>query len=180
MRLGHGMSLLMGGARSGKSDLAVQLGQAWSAQVTFVATATAGDADMASRIHIHQRERPVEWTLIEAPEFSAVEANALTDGDLVIVDCITLLVANLMLASREEAAITDHIAALGHALASRSAPTLVISNEVGLGIHPETELGRSYRDQLGRVNRALAQAAEATMFVVAGKVLPLHDLDITW
>jgi len=180
MQLGRGLSLLVGGARSGKSDLAVKLGEAWPGQVTFVATATAGDDDMADRISRHQAERPATWTLIESPRFSAADAAALPVEDLVILDCITLLVSNLMFADMGEQAIERHITDLAHELAARTAPTLVISNEVGLGIHPETPLGRAYRDTLGRANRALAAAAEISLFVVAGKALPLQDLSVTW
>lgn len=180
MELGRGLSLLVGGARSGKSDLAVQLGEAWPDQVTFVATATAGDDDMTKRISRHQDERPAGWTLIESPDFSAIHAEALAVDDLVIIDCITLLVSNLMFADNDEMAIDRHVTELGQVLASRTAPTLVISNEVGLGIHPETELGRIYRDTLGRANRSLAAVAETSVFVVAGKALPLRDLTISW
>ena len=180
MQLGRGLSLLVGGARSGKSDLAVQLGESWPDQVTFVATATAGDADMTARISQHQNERPAGWTLVESPNFSATHAEALAVDDLVILDCVTLLVSNLMFADNAESAINRHITELGQVLASRAAPTLVVSNEVGLGIHPETELGRIYRDTLGRANRSLAAAAETSLFVAAGKVLPLHELTIRW
>ncbi len=195
MRLGRSMSLLIGGARSGKSDLAVRLGRAWPGQVTFVATATAGDADMQRRIDNHQAERPASWALVESPQFSADDARSLPPDDLVIVDCITLLVSNLTFGGQDgtahgpteqgaavhgEADIDHHVAMLGEALASRSTPTIVISNEVGLGIHPATELGRTYRDTLGRANRLLATTAETSLFVVAGRVLPLHDLTITW
>jgi len=180
MRLGRGLSLLVGGARSGKSDLAVRLGEAWPHQVTFVATATAGDQDMAARIRRHQDERPAGWPLVEAPMFGATDAAVLAADDLVIVDCITLLIANLMFADMDEQGIDRHVDELGRALAARHSPTILISNEVGLGVHPETELGRTYRDTLGRANRVLASAAETSLFVVAGKALPLQDLEIAW
>ena len=180
MQLGRGLSLLVGGARSGKSDLAVRLGEAWPGHVTFVATATAGDDDMTDRITRHQAERPAGWTLVEAPMFDSKAAASLAASDLVIVDCMTLLVANLMFAEIDEREVEQHVGELGHALAERSGPTIVISNEVGLGIHPETKLGRTYRDTLGRANRALATVAETSLFVVAGKVLPLQRLDTAW
>ena len=180
MRLGRGLSLLIGGARSGKSDLAVQLGKAWPGTFTFIATATAGDADMTERISRHPHERPTSWTLVESPNFSASLAQGLAGADPVIFDCITLLVSNLMFADTSEMAINRHVVELGQALSARKAPTLVISNEVGLGIHPETELGRTYRDTLGRANRSLAAAAEISLFVTAGKVLRLQDVTISW
>lgn len=180
VQLGRGLTLLLGGARSGKSDLAVQLGEAWSGDVTFVATATAGDDDMATRIARHQAERPAGWHLIEQPHFNAIDAAELPDDALVIVDCATLLVANLLFADLGEAAVLAHVDALASALAARHGPTLMITNEVGLGIHPETALGRDYRDLLGRVNRSLAEQSETSLFVVAGKVLELETLDIGW
>jgi len=180
MQLGRGLTVLLGGARSGKSDLAVQLATAWPGTVTFVATATAGDEDMARRIERHQAERPTEWTLIESPLVSAAEISAVDDQSLVVLDCITLLVANLLFADHDEATIVSHVDELGQALANRAAPSLVITNEVGLGIHPETKMGREYRDLLGRSNRALTTVAETSLFVAAGKVLPLQDLSIAW
>jgi len=180
MQLGRGLSLLVGGARSGKSDLAVQLGEAWPGSVTFVATATAGDDDMADRIDRHQSERPASWTLVESPQFGADGVASLAADDLVIVDCVTLLVSNLMFADIDEPSIVQHMHDLAQGLASRTAPTVVITNEVGLGIHPQTPLGRHYRDTLGRANRATASAAETSLFIVAGKALPLQDLTITW
>lgn len=179
-QLGRGLSLLIGGARSGKSDLAVLLGEAWPLDVTVVATATAGDADMAKRIDRHQAERPSTWRTLEAPMFSADDVASLQPSDLVLFDCLTLLVANLMFDARSEHDITSHVDRLGQALTARSAPTILITNEVGLGIHPETKLGRDYRDILGRANRSIAATAETTLFVSAGKVLPLQDLTITW
>jgi len=178
--LGHGFTLLLGGARSGKSDLAVQLGEAWSGPVTFIATAEAGDDDMAERIHRHQLERPRDWQLIEAPGLDASQVRAVAPESLLILDCITLLVSNLMFAGHDEQAVHATVAQLGTALAERESPSLVITNEVGLGIHPETKLGRAYRDLLGRCNRSLASASETALFVAAGKVLPLHDLTVTW
>ena len=178
--VGRGLTLLVGGARSGKSDLAVRLGAAWPNQVTFVATAIAGDDDMADRITRHQQERPPQWTLFEEPLFGAADVALAPPDDLVIIDCITLLVANLMFGVHDEPAIVKHVDELAVALASRRAPSLVISNEVGLGIHPETTMGREYRDILGRANRRLADASETALFVAAGKVLPLQDLKIHW
>jgi adenosyl cobinamide kinase/adenosyl cobinamide phosphate guanylyltransferase len=180
MRVGRGLTALVGGARSGKSDLAVRLGQSWPGEVSFVATATAGDDDMAARIARHKDERPSTWALAELPVFAAPDVDAIADDHLVIVDCLTLLASNLMFADQSEATIIDHVGQLAARLAARSAPSVVITNEVGLGVHPQTEIGRSYRDLLGRCNRALTDAAETSLFVVAGQVLPLRRLDITW
>lgn len=180
MRIGSGFTLLIGGARSGKSDLAVKLGDAWSGDVIVAATAEPSDDDMARRIERHQTDRPVGWGLIESPLLSANDVVAVETGALLIVDCITMLVNNLMLAERSEQQIDEHASILSHAFVSRADPTIVITNEVGLGVVPQTELGRQYRDVLGRFNQRLASRAETTLFVSAGKVTPLETLDISW
>ena len=172
--------MLLGGARSGKSDLAVKLGQAFDGEVKLVATAEPGDDDMAQRIARHQAERPSHWGLIEAPLLGAGDIVDLDPSALVIIDCITLLVSNLMHADKSESQIDEHASILSHALVSRGAPTIVISNEVGLGIHPTTELGRAYRDVLGRYNRRLIERSETSLFVAAGRVLRLEALKISW
>ena len=178
--IGRGCTLLLGGARSGKSDLAVKFGQAWDGPVTFIATAEAGDDDMAARIERHKADRPTDWTLVEAP---LLRAGDIVDADpkaLVIVDCITLLVANLLGADKTKAQIDHHASVLSHALISRPTPTIIVSNEVGLGVHPTTELGRTYRGVMGRYNKHLAERAETTLFVAAGRVTPLLPLSIDW
>ncbi len=189
MQIGSGLTLLLGGVRSGKSDLAVRLGQAWDERsskavpsdsteppVLFVATAEALDADMEARIDRHQRERSDRWPTIEQPFFGAEHVAGLPTGPLIILDCLTLLTSNLMLDGDRD--IADHVEALGAALAARSGPSIVVSNEVGMGIHPETELGRRYRDELGRANRIVAEAATTALFIVAGRALPLEP--VTW
>lgn len=180
VQLGHGFTFLLGGARSGKSDLAVELGKAWSGAVVFAATAEPLDDDMADRIVRHQTDRPDSWGLIEAPLLNAGDIAEIDPAALLIVDCVTLLASNLMMAEKSNTQIEDHISVLAHALVSRTAPTIVISNEVGLGVHPETELGRRYRGVLGRANKRLASRAETTLFAAAGMVTPLAPVDISW
>jgi adenosylcobinamide kinase/adenosylcobinamide-phosphate guanylyltransferase len=168
-------TLLLGGARSGKSALAVEIGTraARAGQdVVFVATATALDDDMTERIARHRTERPA-WPTIEEPLDLAAALRSVAAGTLVIVDCLTLWVANLMLRGDDDDAIealASHTAALAAA-----ATTVTVSNEVGLGVHPGNDLGRRYRDLLGRVNRAWAAAADRTMFLVAGRAVALRD-----
>jgi adenosylcobinamide kinase/adenosylcobinamide-phosphate guanylyltransferase len=180
MKIGRGFTLLLGGARSGKSDLALKLGQRWDGDVIVAATAEAGDSDMADRIARHQEERPTDWGLIEAPLLDAHDVVGIDPGALLIVDCITLLVTNLVFADKTDAQIDEHASILTHAVVSRTAPTIVITNEVGLGVHPETELGRRYRDVLGRYNRRLADRAQTALFVAAGRVSPLEVLEVDW
>ncbi len=166
--------LLLGGVRSGKSSLAVAIGRGWPGPVTFVATARAIDDDMADRIARHRRERPEHWTVLEQPELTADDLVD-TAGSLVIVDCITVLVANLMLAELDDDAIVDRVAGLGRTLAERAA--VIVSNEVGMGVHPATELGRRYRDVLGSCNKVLAESVDTAYLVMAGRALRLDDGD---
>ncbi len=180
IQLGQGFSLLLGGVRSGKSDLAVELGKAFDGEVVFVATAEALDDEMAERITRHKTDRPDDWELIEAPLLDAGTIASVTPDALLIIDCITLLATNLMMADKTNKQIEDHVSILTHALVSRTAPTIVISNEVGLGVHPETELGRRFRGVLGRANKRLGSRAETALFVSAGRAIPLQQLEIGW
>ena len=167
------MRLLLGGARSGKSVLAVRLAQSWAGPVVFVATAQARDADMAGRIEQHRRDRPAGWTTVEEPvELATVLMDASADAFLV-VDCLSLWVSNLMEAGWEGERIEDAARAAVDILSARESPSVVVSNEVGLGVVPATELGRSYRDVLGRVNAAFAAAADSALLIVAGRALEL-------
>lgn len=172
----HGLTLLIGGARSGKSDLAVQIGRRHPdpATITFVATAQRFDDDMSARIDRHQAERPA-WATVEAPVELRRVLTEIPDEQLVIIDCLTLWVSNMMLEQWPDDAIREYSSATAAAAAARRGPTVVVTNEVGLGIHPGNELGRQYRDLLGHVNRQWAETAERTLFLVAGRALPLHD-----
>jgi adenosylcobinamide kinase / adenosylcobinamide-phosphate guanylyltransferase len=165
--------LLLGGARSGKSALAVRLAKAWNGPVVFVGTAEARDAEMAERIERHRRDREAEWKTVEEPVDVVGALRGMPDDAFVVVDCLTLWVANLMEVGWTEDAVEQAAREAASVLAARTAPTVVVSNEVGLGLVPETALGRAYRDILGRVNAAFADAAETTQLVVAGRVLDL-------
>ncbi|MCU1394137.1 MAG: cobP [Ilumatobacteraceae bacterium] len=169
-----GLTLLVGGARSGKSDLAVEIGQRHIGAVTFVATAQRFDADMTARIARHQADRP-SWPTVEAPVELRRALTEIADTDLVVIDCLTLWVSNMLLEEWPETAIREYSAATVAAVADRSGPTVVVTNEVGLGIHPTNELARQYRDLLGRVNRQWAEAATRSLFLVAGRALELRD-----
>ena len=163
------VTLLIGGVRSGKSALAVEIGQRHAGDVVFMATAEPFDDEMRTRIERHRHDRP-EWPVIESPvELGAAIAAAPADA-LLIVDCLTVWVANEL-----HHGGTIDAAAVAVALAERRGPSVVITNEVGLGVHPETELGRFYRDELGRANQAIATIASKTLLLVAGKALRLGD-----
>jgi adenosylcobinamide kinase / adenosylcobinamide-phosphate guanylyltransferase len=173
----RGYVVLIGGARSGKSRAAVELAAASQRAVVFIATATAGDDDMASRIANHQAERPATWTTIEAPN-AVADAVAMAPGEsFVVVDCVTLWASNLLLGGIDEQGIAHAAVELADALAERDGPSVIVTNEVGLGLVPEYELGRAYRDALGRANVALVAQSRRSAFLIAGRAVALHDLD---
>jgi adenosylcobinamide kinase / adenosylcobinamide-phosphate guanylyltransferase len=152
----------VGGARSGKSRLAVERAAAAGAPVVFVATGEAGDEEMAERIARHRAERPRSWWTVEEPlELTRALREAPVDAT-VIVDCLSLWVAN---GGGDTGAVET--------AAARTALTIAVTNEVGLGIVPANALARGYRDELGRVNAAWVAAADEAYFVVAGRTLPL-------
>jgi adenosylcobinamide kinase / adenosylcobinamide-phosphate guanylyltransferase len=166
--------LLLGGARSGKSSLAVRLAEADGGPVVFVATAEPRDAEMVQRIDLHREERPSGWQTVEEPLALADALAAAPDEACVIVDCLSLWVANVL--ERGAADVEQRAAAAAAVAAARHATTIAVSNEVGLGVVPATPLGRAYRDVLGRVNAIWAAAADECHLVVAGKVLKLGDV----
>lgn len=170
----HGLILLLGGARSGKSSLAVDIASRTQREVVFIATAQALDADMQERITRHQTERP-KWLTIEEPFDIASAIQQAPSSTCIIIDCLTLWVSNLMIQGTSEQAIGTACTTALRVISQRNGPSIVISNEVGLGVIPETKLGRDYREVLGRVNQQWARAANQSLFLVAGKVFPLHD-----
>jgi adenosylcobinamide kinase/adenosylcobinamide-phosphate guanylyltransferase len=162
--------LLIGGARSGKSSLAVERAAREQLPVVFVATGEAGDVEMAARIEQHRRERPAEWTTVEEPvELGRAVAEA-PGADVLVVDCLSLWVANVF----ERIAVEDAAADAARLAAARPGLMIAVMNEVGLGIVPDNELARRYRDALGRVNAIWAAAADEAYFVVAGRALRLE------
>jgi adenosyl cobinamide kinase/adenosyl cobinamide phosphate guanylyltransferase len=163
--------VLLGGARSGKSALAVRLAAERGAPVTFVATAQAGDQEMAERIRRHRRERPAEWSTIEEPLDLLAAVERAPASDTLIVDCLSLWVANVLETVDD---VEDRAEAAAATAAARSGLTVAVSNEVGLGIVPATPLGRRYRDVLGRVNTIWADVADEAVLVVAGRALRLE------
>jgi adenosylcobinamide kinase / adenosylcobinamide-phosphate guanylyltransferase len=171
------LTLLIGGARCGKSDLAVEIGTkhgAGGGDVTFIATAPRLDNDMAQRIERHRADRPA-WPTIEEPLLLRDALATVPDGHLLIIDCITLWTSNASYAGWSADAVVAEAAATAAVAAKRGGHVVAVTNEVGLGVHPETDLGRVYRDLLGRVNRAWAAVAQRSLLMVAGRALPLHD-----
>jgi adenosylcobinamide kinase/adenosylcobinamide-phosphate guanylyltransferase len=158
--------LVLGGARSGKSRYALELAEATAPERLMIATAEPLDEEMAVRIARHREERGVGWTTRETPlDLTAALAEEARPGRVVLVDCVTLWLSNLLLAERDLAA---EIAALAGLVARLAGPVAFVSNEVGQGITPASKLGRLFQDEQGRANQALARACDAVVQVTAG------------
>jgi adenosyl cobinamide kinase/adenosyl cobinamide phosphate guanylyltransferase/sugar phosphate isomerase/epimerase len=171
------LTFILGGARSGKSSYAQQLAAKYDS-VLYVATATAGDEEMKTRIENHRAERPSEWRTLEAPlnVGDAIERDlAQHPVDVVLMDCMTLLATNVILQLPEDAseqqasqALIQEVDALLTCIEKSNAQWIIVSNEVGLGLVPPYPLGRIYRDALGRANQQLAKRADRVIMMVAG------------
>jgi len=161
------LTLVLGGARSGKSRYAEELIARTEPPWTYVATAEAHDEEMRQRIAHHQARRQVGWETLDAPFELAGTIAALTAPAL--IDCLTLWLSNVMLAGRD---IEEETARLLQAMRHTPVPLVAVSNEVGMGLVPETPLGRAFRDAQGRLNQRVAAVADRVVFVAAG--LPLN------
>lgn len=186
------LTLLLGGVRAGKSGKALQLARSYTASaqpgsVLFVATAQAFDAEMAQRINAHKLERPSHWLTLEEPVHiaGAIAQQLATHPHIavVVIDCLTLWVSNILLSTAEgndvEVVVARHTTELlstirpGFEAGAAKRHFIVVSNEVGLGIVPPTLLGRQYRDALGRANQLVAAAANDVTLMIAGLEMPL-------
>lgn len=168
------LSVLLGGARSGKSRLAVAMASRSGLAVTFIATAEANDAEMTERIDAHRAERSSSWTTIEEPVELEAALAQVPATEAVVVDCLTLWVANLLQRHLDDTDILERAGRVGALSTERQGPVIVVSNEVGSGIVPADVLSRRYRDCLGRVNAALVARADQAFLVVAGRTLALE------
>jgi adenosylcobinamide kinase/adenosylcobinamide-phosphate guanylyltransferase len=161
-------TLILGGARSGKSRLAERLATDSALNVTYVATATAGDTEMQTRIAAHRARRPVHWRLVEEPLALAetLRRHARPDG-LILVDCLTLWLTNLLLCPDPDRFAHERAELLA-ALADLPGALVLVSNETGLGVVPLGELSRRYCDEAGWLHQELAQRCDRVVFTVAG------------
>lgn len=166
-------TLILGGARSGKSAYAERLAEGSGRDVVYIATATAGDGEMAARIAHHQQRRPPHWRTIECPRgLAQALRNAAAPGRCLLVDCLTLWASNLLFEEgeaewqRERAELLDLLPAL-------PGDVLLVSNEVGLGVVPIGAISRRFVDESGRLHQALAALCERVIFVAAGLPLAL-------
>jgi adenosylcobinamide kinase/adenosylcobinamide-phosphate guanylyltransferase len=187
------LTLILGGARSGKSTYAEALAHRLGGRVLYVATAQALDDEMRARAAAHQSRRPAGWATLEAPrEVGAALRTwfAAQPAEVILLDCLTLLVTNVLLSGGPDAAEPDvetawqwveaELDALLAAQRALAVPLIVVSNEVGLGVVPPYPLGRTYRDCLGRANQALARTAERVIWMAAGLPVDLKALPLAW
>ena len=166
-------TLVLGGARSGKSRHAEALVESQPGDCVYLATAEAWDAEMVERISRHQAQRGSRWRTVEAPlELVDMLGQVAGPGRAVQVDCLTLWLSNLMHADRDIAAETERLVRW---LAAPSGPVVLVSNEVGLGIVPDNALARAFRDHAGRLHQAVAAVVPAVVFVAAGLPLTLKS-----
>lgn len=163
--------LILGGARSGKSSFAVTQAKKLSSGqsgVVYVATAFALDEEMKKRIERHKKRRPASWkTIEERKDISKILAK-LGKASIVIVDCLTILISNLLLSGEKEAATLKKIKEFFRTLKKRNLTTLIVSNEVGMGVVPENRLGRNFRDIAGQTNQVVAKLADEVYLLEAG------------
>jgi adenosylcobinamide kinase / adenosylcobinamide-phosphate guanylyltransferase len=175
----HRSDLILGGVRSGKSREALRVAAAMPAcsRGAFLATAQALDGDMGARIARHRAERPAGWETVEEP-YDVVAACWGLAGkvDVVVFDCLTLWVANLLLRGDEEKSILAAADALADFLLERRVSLIIVSNEVGAGVHPATDVGLRFRDALGGVNQRIAAAVDRVSYMVAGLSMTVKDV----
>ncbi len=168
---------ITGGARSGKSRFAVTLAKQFTEKVAFVATCATRDEEMRLRIEKHRKSRPTGWETIEKErDVAAILQNIGDAFEVVIVDCITLLVSNLLLTSSMEQEILEEMQIIAEASKRASFTTIVVSNEVGSGIVPNTEIGRKFKDIAGLANQTLARHADEVYLIVSGMPLKIKEL----
>lgn len=162
---------VLGGARSGKSRYAQARAEALDGELVFLATGQAFDDEMAERIARHRADRGLRWITVEAPlELAAAVRAESREDRVLLIDCLTLWVSNLLLAERDIPAAAGNLVT---AIDDAAGPLILVANEVGLGIVPDNPLARRFRDEAGRVNQQIAAAVDGVMFVAAGLPLKL-------
>jgi len=162
------ITFILGGARSGKSTYALNLAKKRK-KVAFIATCQGLDQEMQARIKLHKKTRPFHWQTFEEPQKTSELLSKISGKfEVILIDCLTLLVSNLMLKGVKDKAIKKEITKVLAALKKIKADTIIVSNEVGLGIVPENKLARDFRDLAGKINQIVAAESDEVFFMVSG------------
>ena len=160
---------ILGGARSGKSTYAVELAKKYDKKVAFIATCLPLDKEMRQRVELHKKKRPPYWKTFQEPnDLAALVKKINCKFNVIIIDCLTLLISNLLSGNLDDNAIEQIIDKLLKTLKMAKCKSIIVSNEVGLGIVPKNRLARRFRDLAGRINQLVAQKADVVFFMVAG------------
>lgn len=175
----HSTKLVIGGCRSGKSSHALALGEKLVGRRNlFVATCQPYDDEMTDRIKRHQKERGKHWQTIETPlEPEVVITDQGPGADVILIDCLTLWVSNLMMTYKDDTQILEAFYRLHHAIATPPCPIILVANEVGLGIVPENAMARRFRDLAGWCNQKMASVCNDVIWMVAGIAVPIKQLN---
>jgi adenosylcobinamide kinase / adenosylcobinamide-phosphate guanylyltransferase len=173
------IALVGGGVRSGKSAFAVRLAEKLGARKAFIATAIAYDEEMQERISRHQRERADRFQTHEEPYALPDRIRLLENQDVVVIDCLTLWVANMLLRKDTVDQILERVDELIHVLQSRRFHAVLVTNEVGMSVHPETALGRKFQDVTGWAHQRVSRAADDIYLAVLGTILHVHPSGLT-
>ncbi len=164
---------ILGGVRSGKSSFALKLARESGKKVTFIATAAVTDSDMKRRIEIHKNTRPKEWKTVEVKNNLDKKIRQ-EKNEVILIDCLIVYASYLMYLP--ESKISNHIKKIIEAVKESASDVILVSNEVGCGVHPETKLGRIYRDILGKINQSFAQASDEFYVMFAGIPINIKKL----
>ncbi len=163
------ITFILGGARSGKSSYALELAKKYKKRIAFIATCQPLDKEMRQRIQLHRKRRPLNWqTFEEAQKVSGLLKKIGNKFEIVLIDCLTLLLSNLLLKNFKEVSIENEIKEILSMLKKNQAKSIIVSNEVGLGIVPKNKLARDFRDIAGKMNQIVAQEADEVFFLVSG------------
>lgn len=161
------ITFILGGTRSGKSQFAVELAKA--KRTAFIATCQPRDSEMRERVLLHKKTRPAHWKTFQEPQnVSSLIENISDDFEFIVIDCLTLLVSNLQLRGYKKESIEEKINKILFALKAAKARSIIVSNEVGLGIVPQNKLARNFRDIAGRINQITAAKSNKVFFMVSG------------
>ena|SRR3989338_8650790 len=172
------ITLILGGARSGKSQFALKLAEKTARSAIFIATATTSDNEMRQRIKLHRKNRPSRWKTIEEPgKLSLLVKRISKKTDLIIIDCMTIFISNLLLEGRSDYSIQNEVNSVLITIRNSDFNSLIVSNEVGMGIVPDNRLARRFRDLAGKINQSIAAASDEAYLMVSGLPLKLKGAD---